>query len=97
MNRPYGTSNQPRQQGRAEHTRLGVHRLAEVLGLYKGVVTAHAVDLGGDEFGVEVGAAGDFVGVDNFYNFDPSWDGSEMVIAKGRSSVKIVMIENLFK
>ncbi len=39
----------------------------------------------------------DFLGVENFYDFSPSWDGTKMIIIKRRSEQKIVMIENLFK
>ncbi len=39
----------------------------------------------------------DFLGVENFWNFSPSWDGKEMIIVKGNSNVSIAMIENLFE
>lgn len=39
----------------------------------------------------------DFHEVDNFYNFYPNWDGSEIVLTKSRSSTKLVLLENLFK
>jgi serine/threonine protein kinase len=38
-----------------------------------------------------------FLGVDNYYYFSPSWDGKEIIIVKSRQESKIVMIENLFK
>jgi hypothetical protein len=39
----------------------------------------------------------DLLGVDASYNFNPSWDGKELLIVKGRSSPKIVIIENVFR
>jgi Tol biopolymer transport system component len=39
----------------------------------------------------------DFIGVENFWDFSPGWDGKEIIIVKRQSLNKIVMIENLFK
>ena len=39
----------------------------------------------------------DFLGVQFYNNFDPSWDGKEVIITKPRNVSNIVMIENLFK
>ncbi len=38
----------------------------------------------------------DFLGVANFYDFYPNWDGKEIMIIKRRVSQKIVMIDDLF-
>ena len=39
----------------------------------------------------------DCLGINNFYNFFPSWDGQEIIIVKSKLRSNIVMIENLFK
>ncbi len=39
----------------------------------------------------------DFLGVENFYDFSPNWDGTKILIIKRQSQQKILMIENLFQ
>ena len=39
----------------------------------------------------------DFLGIENYYDFSPSWDGKEIIIVKWQSNNKIIMMENLFK
>jgi len=39
----------------------------------------------------------EFLGVERFHDFYPSWDGKEIIVVKSRQESKIVMIENLFK
>ncbi len=47
--------------------------------------------------GKEERIRGNFLGVETFFDFSPSWDGKEMIIFKRNRSSSIVMIENLFK
>jgi hypothetical protein len=48
-------------------------------------------------YGKEERIKADFLGISDFYDFSPSWDGKEMIVVRSRQEQKIVLIENLFK